>query len=753
MEYLENGDLERYITLDLNEEDARSITRQLLEALKVMHGMNWVHRDLKPQNIFVVEAGPNWWVKIGDFGISRRLHYDPRGTHTMIGTPDYLAPEVSMPDAFGLDDSDDDDGEPSLRPTTAVDMWSLGCVLYRLFVKQLPFSSQKALKSYCKGKAQIPLEPVIRRQIRQEGIDILQGLLKPQPEARWTVAGALNHTWFDTQESGDGSITLATDEASSKDPPNALPEICARTAVNSMMGDTKSKDSSHPITESNPLSTPQILLEQKKARDWKHTNGEGLRSIQHSLVNKWSPVDEECHFDIPAASLSPSPLPVATPNKDLDAGYRSSNTISFPSLPLPATHDSTQAKTAAQIIISNGYQRPPLPGNSQTVSIEQPLQEEHALKQQPAVKLLIRKTNLETPTTDLSLKKPDYKREKIKPKRNLDQNKSVDSKCLCEQKYDGSLRERRLQWWKLQPSAPPLSALAQEQQLVVPRIPITTYRPCDVLPSNFNLGDNSFLHAARVDLITRSNETLAYAEPILRLRSNKVNSAHVQRDTPSQQLLDSGSTGPQQRLGSDNNVLVEALRYVEQVEAMCTYQPHIFGEFLQTLSDLKSQKINIPIFISRASQLFKDYPDLIHGFTKFLPPGYEFDRDGAITPRNGFNEASSFLDDLKVQCADKSDVYEKFLHVMAEFKRQVIDTSETVFEASWLLKDHPKLIQRFNMFLPLGYRVDYFGSNKLYVVTPNGLTEIKDYYADIKGAKDKRRLHQPAMGEPIKAML
>lgn len=48
MEYLENGDLQRYLTRPLPELEARTITLQVLEGLKFMHENGYVHRDLKP---------------------------------------------------------------------------------------------------------------------------------------------------------------------------------------------------------------------------------------------------------------------------------------------------------------------------------------------------------------------------------------------------------------------------------------------------------------------------------------------------------------------------------------------------------------------------------------------------------------------------------------------------------------------------------------------------------------------------------
>lgn len=77
MEYFEHGDLQEYMNKagKLLEEDARSISYQMLEGLKEMHENGFAHRDLKPSNVLVRRTKDHedgWWVKIGDFGISKR---------------------------------------------------------------------------------------------------------------------------------------------------------------------------------------------------------------------------------------------------------------------------------------------------------------------------------------------------------------------------------------------------------------------------------------------------------------------------------------------------------------------------------------------------------------------------------------------------------------------------------------------------------------------------------------------------------
>lgn len=94
MEYFKLGDLERFITTELTEKDAKVIGRQLLEGLQVLHWYHLAHRDLKPTNIFVAICAPDWWIKLRDSGIERRIFTAHNTKLTRFGTIDCMAPEI-----------------------------------------------------------------------------------------------------------------------------------------------------------------------------------------------------------------------------------------------------------------------------------------------------------------------------------------------------------------------------------------------------------------------------------------------------------------------------------------------------------------------------------------------------------------------------------------------------------------------------------------------------------------------------------
>ena len=96
---------------------------QLGAALSLVHASSILHRDLKSANIFLTKDGH---VKIGDFGLSRRLGSATYLTETVCGTPYYLSPEKVNCEPYG---------EPS-------DVWALGVVLYELLTLQRPFKGE-----------------------------------------------------------------------------------------------------------------------------------------------------------------------------------------------------------------------------------------------------------------------------------------------------------------------------------------------------------------------------------------------------------------------------------------------------------------------------------------------------------------------------------------------------------------------------------------------------------------------------------
>jgi serine/threonine-protein kinase len=105
---------------------AVEIVQQTAAALARAHDLGVIHRDLKPEHIFVLGGdGPSPTVKIIDFGLARIANRRPLAAHgALIGTPDYMAPEQARGEEVG----------------PQADLYALGAVLYAMLTGHPPFA-------------------------------------------------------------------------------------------------------------------------------------------------------------------------------------------------------------------------------------------------------------------------------------------------------------------------------------------------------------------------------------------------------------------------------------------------------------------------------------------------------------------------------------------------------------------------------------------------------------------------------------
>ena len=187
MEFFPWGNLEDNILPRLpGVPDPIDIMYQLLEGLEIMHTEGFAHRDLKPANIFVVQTGPMWWVKIGDFGITKRIQNQDTSLRTFTGTHDYMAPEF-----FGYGDDVDEERSDY---THAVDLWALGCVAYRFYTGKVPFPSYpnlRPLQRYCSGQTVFPAKDLGSTGCPEVVVNLIMDLLRPVPSQRPSAHTAL----------------------------------------------------------------------------------------------------------------------------------------------------------------------------------------------------------------------------------------------------------------------------------------------------------------------------------------------------------------------------------------------------------------------------------------------------------------------------------------------------------------------------------------------------------------------------------
>ncbi|KAL2182704.1 Pkinase-domain-containing protein [Thermothelomyces heterothallicus CBS 203.75] len=207
MEFVGGGDLGRLIAENgpLSESATKTMARQLLDALGYLHDMNITHRDVKPDNILVDSLDP-FVVKLTDFGLSKMVDNEQTFLRTFCGTLLYCAPEVYSEYAEYDNHGRRHPRNRRLRPATgqrydhAVDVWSLGGVLFYALTKRPPFPARNGA-SHSELLHQImtkPLDisPLIEAEISEEGIDFLRRMLDRRPETRATVSALQEHPWI-----------------------------------------------------------------------------------------------------------------------------------------------------------------------------------------------------------------------------------------------------------------------------------------------------------------------------------------------------------------------------------------------------------------------------------------------------------------------------------------------------------------------------------------------------------------------------
>ena len=176
MEYVEGITLKEYIEQQgvISWKETVHFTTQILRALQHAHDKGIVHRDIKPQNIMLLENGT---IKVTDFGIARFSRSETRTmTDTAIGSVHYISPEQARGDI--TDDKSD--------------IYSVGVVMYEMLTGQLPFQSDNSVSV---AIMQLQTDPVKPREINSsipEGLEqITMRAMQKNPKDRYQSAAEM----------------------------------------------------------------------------------------------------------------------------------------------------------------------------------------------------------------------------------------------------------------------------------------------------------------------------------------------------------------------------------------------------------------------------------------------------------------------------------------------------------------------------------------------------------------------------------
>ena len=186
MEYVQGETLENIIAregaLDLRR--ALDFTCQICNGVDYAHGQGVIHRDLRPANMLVSEAG---LVKVADFGTSRFLELAAKGT-TVIGSPPYMPPEQFQGKAV-----------------FASDIYSLGVSMYQMLTGVLPYNTPlpKDLDKLMRGDLVTP--PYVRNaRIPRAVSAVIMRAMAPKIADRYQRAGDLLEDLLAARKRGTG---------------------------------------------------------------------------------------------------------------------------------------------------------------------------------------------------------------------------------------------------------------------------------------------------------------------------------------------------------------------------------------------------------------------------------------------------------------------------------------------------------------------------------------------------------------------
>ncbi|GAB0495321.1 hypothetical protein MMPV_006620 [Pyropia vietnamensis] len=164
-----------------SEELASSMVRDILRGLAYLHAHNIVHRDLKPDNILCSSSEWPFQVKLADFGLSNMLDEEDDSLQSKVGTPLYCSPELLM----------------AAKYNEKIDCWAAGILMYELLTGTRPFNhpdSKTVINMIVEGKIRYPDD--LWRGISAEALNLVQSLLKRNPEERPSADEALQHPWI-----------------------------------------------------------------------------------------------------------------------------------------------------------------------------------------------------------------------------------------------------------------------------------------------------------------------------------------------------------------------------------------------------------------------------------------------------------------------------------------------------------------------------------------------------------------------------
>ncbi|KAG1689972.1 hypothetical protein DVH05_028368 [Phytophthora capsici] len=191
LEYCAGGDLQQYMRRRqkengeknklLSEDVARHFLRELAKGMQCLWQRNLIHRDLKPQNLLLVEDSPTSVLKIADFGFARHLATASMA-ETLCGSPLYMAPEILKFQKYDA----------------KADLWSVGTILFEMLAGRPPYGGANHVQLLANIERQ-PLRFPPTLQLSRPCRHLLVALLQRKPALRLGFAEFFSDPFVDLQ--------------------------------------------------------------------------------------------------------------------------------------------------------------------------------------------------------------------------------------------------------------------------------------------------------------------------------------------------------------------------------------------------------------------------------------------------------------------------------------------------------------------------------------------------------------------------
>ncbi|ODV89930.1 hypothetical protein CANCADRAFT_1662 [Tortispora caseinolytica NRRL Y-17796] len=571
--------------------EVRYFLLPILSAVQHLHKNKIIHRDLKPGNILVDQ---NMRVKLGDFGMATQLTSDRELKKSICGTPNYMAPEILAKDSEGY--------------SYPVDIWSIGCMMYTMFVGVAPFHDKSVEKIYARILDHCYSIPATAN-LTMNATETLRKLLSPNPRDRPSPAVILNSEYC------LGSV------------PEALPKSAVHfKPLQSEMNFIPAKDyliscNENPkaIGSAKPLSGPQTqtgipisaeshqLSFRRDAHMKYHPLAQGVSTVEKAkrLENALMMLLDYRRPDSSMSSMSQAEPGAFTPHLlswvDYSGRYGLGYTLS----------DSTYA-----VLFNDGVT---LAGREKANSLQH-------------VDTHGKWTNIAkdaNPLGPLADKLDLLSQFFTYMTKNLSQANPTSEKSNASDE-EGSLLPYVVAYHRLPKG---IAFIFNSGQI---QYNLSNHDKCvvssDGMKVRYIKGRSRSREYDTISIPDSKSPLLEYLQDVRQLlcqiiKSDKSGSSmSLPVDSMRNNMSQAAVVAAAAAAAAYRPLNVkDALSYLDQVKVQFQNQPDVYNRFLDIMKDFKSQSIDTPGVIDRVSNLFAGHPNLIQGFNTFLPPGYRIE--------------------------------------------------------------------------------------------------------------------------------